>query len=212
MSLNGASVEEVLAVIDLEAVYGDRIDVRNEFVVVARGRSGSQCRYASGPGIAPVPAGTRAFQDHFDFLARDAIGDLVADMREDGYDGPDPLARCPIEWRISPSASEALSRLGDGGERALRRGAPPHPRTRRATHTMDARVRDELERLLEYARAVTRSARRFPDRTDIRDGGMGYVGGALTTMLHLGLISDAEHQEWQDRLTAALPPSDWIGG
>jgi hypothetical protein len=77
---------------------------------------------------------------------------------------------------------------------------------------MEPRVREELDRLLSYAKAVSDSAARFPDRSDIADGGHGYVAGALTTMHHLGLVSDDEHREWWDRLTAALPPTDWIGG
>jgi hypothetical protein len=44
MSLHGARVEAVLVVLDLEAEHGDHVDVRNEFVVVVRGPSGSQCR------------------------------------------------------------------------------------------------------------------------------------------------------------------------
>jgi hypothetical protein len=77
---------------------------------------------------------------------------------------------------------------------------------------VERRVREELEALLRYAQAVSESAARFPGRSDIVDGGHGYVGGALTTMHHLGLVSDDEHREWWDRLTDALPPTDWIGG
>ena len=113
MSLHGARVEAVLAVLELEAEHGDHVDVRDEFVVVVRGPSGSQCRYGSGPGIARVTRGTPPLQQHFDFLARDSLGDLVTDMRDDGYDGPDPLTEFTIEWRISTDVAEALHRLAD---------------------------------------------------------------------------------------------------
>ena len=77
---------------------------------------------------------------------------------------------------------------------------------------MDGNVRVELERLLGYARAVGAAAKREPDRSDIVDGGRGYLGGALTTMHHLGLLTDAEREEWSDRLMDELPPTQWIGG
>jgi hypothetical protein len=79
---------------------------------------------------------------------------------------------------------------------------------------VDDAVRRELEALLRYARAVAGASARQPERTDIVDGGHGYVGGALTTLHHLDLLSDDEHKEWWDRLTGELPPppGGWIGG
>ena len=68
----------------------------------------------------------------------------------------------------------------------------------------------ELEHLHRYARAVAAAAEREPGRSEIVDGGRGYLGGALTTMHHLGLLTDAEHEEWWDRLMDELPPTDWI--
>jgi hypothetical protein len=77
---------------------------------------------------------------------------------------------------------------------------------------MQDRVRAELEALLRYARGVGQAAKRHPDRSDIVDGGRGYLGGALTTMHHLGLLSDEEHRDWSQRLMDELPPTEWIGG
>ena len=77
---------------------------------------------------------------------------------------------------------------------------------------MEDRVRAELEALLDYARAVGASAKRHPDRSDIVDGGRGYLGGALTTMHHLGLLSDDEHRDWSQRIEDEMPPTRWIGG
>jgi hypothetical protein len=74
---------------------------------------------------------------------------------------------------------------------------------------MKASVRQELELLFAFARGVGESARQFPDRVDIESGGRGYIGGALTTMHHLGLLTDAEHREWWDRLMDELPPTEW---
>jgi hypothetical protein len=70
-------------------------------------------------------------------------------------------------------------------------------------------IRRELDGLLEYATAVTRSASRSPERSGIVDGGRGYIGGALTTLHHVGLLTDDEFQEWWDRLMDQLPPTDW---
>jgi hypothetical protein len=71
-------------------------------------------------------------------------------------------------------------------------------------------VRHELEKLLGYAQGVGRAAQQFPDRADIVIGGRGYIGGALTTLHHLGLVSWKEHQEWWARLMDELPPTNWI--
>jgi len=60
---------------------------------------------------------------------------------------------------------------------------------------LDEQVRVELEALLCNARAVGAAAKRAPDRADSVDGGRGYLGGALTTMHHLDLLTDAEHEE-----------------
>jgi hypothetical protein len=75
---------------------------------------------------------------------------------------------------------------------------------------MDAEVRRELEGLLAYANAVGDRARREPDREDVVDSGRGYIGGALTTLAHLGLVTDAEHDEWWSRLMGELPPTEWV--
>ena len=47
-----------------------------------------------------------------------------------------------------------------------------------------------------------------PERTDLVATGHAYVGGALTTMCNLGLLTDAEHVEWSDRLGAQLSRSE----
>jgi hypothetical protein len=77
---------------------------------------------------------------------------------------------------------------------------------------MDAVVREELGGLASYARAVGDQARRDPDDVASVDGGRGYIGGALTTLLHLGLLTDAEFDEWWGRLMAELPPTDSVEG
>ena len=66
-----------------------------------------------------------------------------------------------------------------------------------------------LERLLSYAQAVARAHADDPGRSDIIDGGRGYLGGALTTLHHLRLLTDEEHREWWDRLMDELPPTKW---
>jgi hypothetical protein len=76
---------------------------------------------------------------------------------------------------------------------------------------MNADVHRELEGLMAYAKAVGDRARREPDRQDVVDRGRGYIGGALTTLAHLGLLTDAEHDEWWSRLMGELPPTDCGG-
>lgn len=77
---------------------------------------------------------------------------------------------------------------------------------------MNDAVRHELESLLRYARSVGAAAAQQPERTDLVDGGRGYIGGALTTLDHLGLLTQAEHRQWWDRLMGELPPTNWIYG
>jgi hypothetical protein len=60
---------------------------------------------------------------------------------------------------------------------------------------MDERAARELTQLRRYADGVAETLRRHPHRTDIADGARGYLGGALTTMLNLGVITRTEHDE-----------------
>ena len=76
-------------------------------------------------------------------------------------------------------------------------------------HGDDDPVRRQLEGLHRYAKAVGASAKRSPDRADIVDSGRGYLGGALTTLRNLQLVSEEEHSEWWQRLMDELPPTNW---
>lgn len=70
---------------------------------------------------------------------------------------------------------------------------------------MDAKVRDELERVLRWAEQVRDEIERDPERSDeFQMHGRAYVGGVLTTLDHLGLISATEYEHWDRRLTEAL--------
>lgn len=42
--------------------------------------------------------------------------------------------------------------------------------------------------------------------------GRAYIGGALTTLLNVGLLTEADFDEWFDRLMDELPPAQWVGG
>jgi hypothetical protein len=77
---------------------------------------------------------------------------------------------------------------------------------------METRVQIELDQLRNYARAVAQAAEQAPDRVDVVHGGRGYLGGALTTLHHVGLLTDEEHHEWWERLMDELPPTQWIAG
>lgn len=75
---------------------------------------------------------------------------------------------------------------------------------------LDPRVRHELQELLEYVRHCGESADKS-GRQDIRNSTLAYLGGALTTLLHLGHIDEQTHSEWHQRLVEALgePPGGW---
>lgn len=68
----------------------------------------------------------------------------------------------------------------------------------------------ELEQLLNYVRHCGEAADRT-GRQDIRTSTLAYVGGALTTLLHLGHIDERQHSDWHARLVEALgePPGGW---
>ena len=85
-------------------------------------------------------------------------------------------------------------------------------RARHSSVVVEETVRRELEALLRYAKAVGAAAAQEPESAGIVDGGRGYIGGALTTLHNLELVTDAEHQQWWGRLMSELPPTDWIGG
>ncbi|HEV2811924.1 MAG TPA: hypothetical protein VGW10_01625 [Solirubrobacteraceae bacterium] len=76
-------------------------------------------------------------------------------------------------------------------------------------------VEAELDGVLSWTRSVRSGMEEFPDRRDeLQMQGHAYVGGVLTTLDHLGLITDAEYTHWQDRLNEVLgdPPGGWIAG
>ena len=72
---------------------------------------------------------------------------------------------------------------------------------------MEQAVREELDGLLEYARAVKRFS---ADAPHVVAPGHAYVGGAMTTLLHLKLLTAEEHSEWWDRLREELPPQNEV--
>ena len=63
--------------------------------------------------------------------------------------------------------------------------------------------------------AIDLSIRTFVNPGDVvlvpEPGYQAYIGGALTTMLHLGHIDERQHSEWHGRLIKALgePPGGW---
>jgi ATP-dependent Clp protease ATP-binding subunit ClpA len=69
---------------------------------------------------------------------------------------------------------------------------------------LQERVRRELELLAIYAEGVATSVEREPSRSTAT--GRAYISGSLTTLLHLGLITDEEHEQWR-QLLLGEPPS-----
>ena len=65
-------------------------------------------------------------------------------------------------------------------------------------------VRRELDALLRYAHAIADTAPR-ERREDAADAARCYMGGALTVLEHLDLVSGEEYAEWWERLMARLP-------
>ena len=80
---------------------------------------------------------------------------------------------------------------------------------------MDANVENELNGVLRWAYGMRELMDRDPDRAaEVQMQGHAYIGGVLTTLDHLGLVSEDEHRAWWDRLNGVLgdPPGGWVGG
>lgn len=78
---------------------------------------------------------------------------------------------------------------------------------------VEAKVEEELNGVLRWARAMRENMEREPARSrEYQMQGHAYVGGVLTTLDHLGLLSAEEYAEWSDRLVAVLgdPPGGWV--
>jgi hypothetical protein len=73
---------------------------------------------------------------------------------------------------------------------------------------VDAQVADELSVVLGWAEAVGARMQRSPEqRHELGVQGRAYIGGVLTTLDHLGLLSPEEHHAWAQRMSAALESS-----
>lgn len=79
-------------------------------------------------------------------------------------------------------------------------------RLRATEGPMRERVQLELEGLLTYARGSAKAADAVPDRSieDVR----GFIGGALTMLARLDLVSAEELARWRERIMAEIPPTD----
>lgn len=78
---------------------------------------------------------------------------------------------------------------------------------------VEPKVQEELDAVLHWAHAMRDGMQREPGRRDeFQMQGHAYVGGVLTTLGHLGLLSDEEYQEWWRRFTEVLgdPPGGWV--
>jgi hypothetical protein len=70
---------------------------------------------------------------------------------------------------------------------------------------MNDDVRAELELTRAYARSVERAITRDAGRTDLAPLAKAYIGGVLTTLRNLKLITTEEHAEWSRLLGTDLP-------
>jgi hypothetical protein len=123
-----------------------------------------------------------------------AAAGIVAEAAELAAREPDIELAAGVWERFSPF-----------GERRPHLRAVPQAAAGRATAT-----ERELGHLLVYAQHCGEAADR-QDRDDIRNSTLAYIGGALTTMLHLGHIDEQQHSDWHERLIKALgePPGGW---
>ncbi len=82
--------------------------------------------------------------------------------------------------------------------------------------SMDEAAKNELHALAVYVSGCRAATERDPAREDIWPAAVAYIGGALTTMLHLGHLTDTEHASLFNRLTEDLGPEPeghiWLGG
>ena len=130
---------------------------------------------------------------------------LARALGEAGVDAdPQRLAAVPVDvelgtrlWQHFSAVADTRPELAQVAELGV-------------SQPLDDATTQELEQLLMYAEHCGQAADNS-DREDIRSSTLAYIGGALTTMLHLGHIDERQHSEWHERLTAALgePPGGW---
>src|SRR4051794_21034758 len=74
------------------------------------------------------------------------------------------------------------------------RSTTRRPATTRDDALVDSKVEHELEGVLRWARAMREGMEREPERREeFQMQGHAYVGGVLTTLDHLGLVSREAH-------------------
>jgi hypothetical protein len=135
------------------------------------------------------------------------FGDLVDALTQANVDAaPAELAALPIDVELGPQLWGRFSAIVE------RRPALRVSEDYLATESvdLDEATAQELEHLLSYAEHCGQAADRA-QRDDIRSSTLAYIGGALTTMLHLGHIDAHQHSQWHERLIKALgePPGGW---
>jgi ATP-dependent Clp protease ATP-binding subunit ClpA len=113
--------------------------------------------------------------------------------------------------RISPADERWERRSGPVSSRLLRRGPRRAARVveERESRLLKERVATELEGLTTYAEAVAEQHRRDRSRSIATE--RAYISGSLTTLFHLGLISQEEHALWMEKLLEMSPPDEATG-
>ena len=79
--------------------------------------------------------------------------------------------------------------------------------------SVEQRVSDCLDGVLRWAEAVRANMDRDSEQSrEHQMQGHAYVGGVLGTLLHLELLSCAEHNDWHGRLMRVLgdPPGGYL--
>src|SRR3954466_4921468 len=112
MSLRGSTIVRMLARVDAGDPDAGGIDVSTEFIIEVRSPTGRRWDYSSGPGISALEPEAGDLKQRFDWFARDHFGDLLRDLRADGYDGTDPPPGYAITWDVT-SAALAVQRRAD---------------------------------------------------------------------------------------------------
>ena len=114
----------MLAVVDTNGPPGG-FEVSTDFTIEVRDRSGRLWKYSSGPSCGALDPNVGDLAQWFDLWARDRFGDLLTDLRRDGFDGPDLPVDYDLAWEITDAAHETQRRCD--ATPLDQRPAPPEP-------------------------------------------------------------------------------------
>lgn len=111
MGLRGAVVQRITATADVDPHTTGELVLT--FTVEVAARTGRRWEYGTGPLPVHITEEGDELTEHFDFLAKWKVGELLDDVYADGYDGLQRKADFSIEWTVSDAARESWHRAAE---------------------------------------------------------------------------------------------------